>query len=207
MDRREIFNILFKGSSVYEPIVLEPDPVLETPVHLKTDQTVPFFKELTDLPIDGNFNLDLSTEYAFTVTLDLNYPAKADSSGLAVIPMHLRLGIKNDHHKSIKIGLNEQGCLFIDQVIDLRVIAKDKLLTGVQLVLTVNPLGMGMSFAKLKIMDRAGLTLSTLKSMQYTTADWAGKMTLTDPDFNFLQIEGLRTEIKGINIEDNTQLK
>jgi hypothetical protein len=206
MDRREIFNILFKGSSVYEPVVLEPDPVLETPAHLQTDQTAPVFKEWTALPTEGNFNLDLSTEYAFTVTLDLNYPAKADS-GLAVIPMHLVLGIKNDHHTPVKLGINEQGYLFIDKVTDLRAIAKDKLLTGVQLVLTVNPLGMGMSFAKLKIMDRAGLTLSTLKSMQYTTADWAGKMILTDLDFNFLQIEGLRREIKGVDTEDNTQLK
>ncbi|MGY0041329.1 hypothetical protein [Pedobacter sp. NJ-S-72] len=118
-------------------------------------------------------------------------------------PIHLIMGIKNGEKIPIKIGLNEQGYLFIDQVIDLRAIAKDKLLTGVQLVLTMNPLGMGMSFAKLKIMDRAGLTLSTLKSMQYTTADWAGEMTLTDSDFNFLRIEGLRTEIT----EDNTQLK
>lgn len=204
MDRREIFNILFKGSSAYQPIVPEPDPVLETPAYLKTNQTIPVFKEWTAIPSGGSFNLDLSTEYAFTVTLDLNYPAKA-VNGPVVIPAQLILGVKDDEHTPVKIGLNEQGYLFIDKVIDLRAIAKDKLLTGIQLVLTVNPLGMGMSFAKLKIMDRAGLTLSTLKSMQYTTADWAGKMTLTDPDFNFLQIEGLRPEIN--HTEDNTQLK
>ena len=73
---------------------------------------------------------------------------------------------------------------------DSRLIPMDKLLTGVQLVLTVNPLGLGMSFAKLKVMDSAGLTLSTLKSMQYTTADWAGEMTLSTPSFNLLRIEG-----------------
>ncbi|MGY0041328.1 hypothetical protein [Pedobacter sp. NJ-S-72] len=54
MDRREIFNILFKGSSVYEPIVPEPDPVLATPAHLKTNQTIPVFKEWTARPAGGS---------------------------------------------------------------------------------------------------------------------------------------------------------
>lgn len=205
MDRREIFNILFKSSSADQPVVLEPDPVLETPAHLKTEHTVRVFKEWTALPADGNLNLDLSVEYAFTVTLDLNYPAKASDYQQAATPVHLMLGIKDEHQTSIKTGINENGYLFIDKVIDLRAIAADKLLAGVQLVLTVNPIGTGMSFAKLKITDRAGLTLSTLKSRQYTMADWAGKMSLTDPGFNFLRIDGLRTENQ--NTEDYTQLK
>ncbi|QNK61507.1 hypothetical protein H7F33_13160 [Pedobacter sp. PAMC26386] len=190
MDRREIFNILFKGSLVNEPIVPEPDPVLETPAHLKTDQTVQVFKEWTDLTETGIFKLDLSTEFAFTVTLDLSCPLTASGNER---PVNLIIGLKPDHAASVKIGLNEQGCLFMDQLMDERTIAKDKLLTGVQLVLTVNPLGMGMSFAKLKIMDSAGLTLSSIKSMQYTTADWVGEMALTNPAFNSLRIEGLHT--------------
>jgi len=205
MDRREIFNILFKSRSVYQPVILEPDPVLETPVHLKTEHTVRVFKEWTTLPVDCNLNTDLSVEYAFTVTLDLNYPAKAADYQQAVMPAHLILGIKDEHQTSIKIGINENGYLFIDKVIDLRAIAAAQLLAGVQLVLTVNPIGAGMSFAKLKITDRAGLTLSTLKSRQYTRTDWAGKMSLTDPGFNFLRIDGLLKENQ--NTEDYTQLK
>jgi hypothetical protein len=207
MDRREIFNILFKGRPVYEPIVFEPDPVLETPAHLKTDQAVRVFKEWRYLPADGNFNFDLSAEYPFTITLDLNYPAESADDQNDVSRVHLLLGVKNEHQTLIKTGFNEQGYLFIDKVIDLRPISRDKLLAGVQLVLTVNPLPMGMSFAKLKIMDRAGLTLSTLKSRQYTMADWAGKMSLTCPDFNFLQVDSLRTVLKSIDTEHNTQLK
>jgi len=186
MDRREIFNILFKGSSVNEPIVPEPDPVLETPAHLQTEKAIPFTKEWTDLPMAGNFKLELSTAYAFTITLDLNYPAKA------VNPEQiLSLGIQPARTSFIQTGINREGYLFMDNLIDSRMITMDKLLTGIQLVLTVNPLGHGMSFAKLKSMDSAGLTLSTLKTMQYTTADWAGEMTLLTPSFNLLRIEGL----------------
>ncbi|RAJ37167.1 hypothetical protein [Pedobacter cryoconitis] len=185
MDRREIFNLLFR-SSVNEPIVLEPDPVLETPAHLKTDQTIPVFKEWTALPADGTFKLELSTAYAFTVTLDLNYPAKA------VNPEQiLSLGIQPEKTSSIKTGINSEGYLFIDNLADSRLIPMDKLLTGIQLVLTVNPLGRGMSFTKLKIMDSAGLTIATLKTRQYTTADWVGGMTLSAPPFNLLRIQGL----------------
>ncbi|MBB5634588.1 hypothetical protein HDE68_000473 [Pedobacter cryoconitis] len=190
MDRREIFNILFNGSMVNVPIVPEPDPVLETPAYLRTDQAIPFFKEWTALPAEDNFSPEFSVEYAFTIMLDLNYPAKAPNQENAIVCKQFMLGIKNGH--SIQAGINEQGYLFIDKVVDLRAIEKDKLLTGIQLVLAVNPLGTGMSFAKLKIMDRAGLTLSTLKSMQYATTDWAGDIKITDPDFNFLRIEGLK---------------
>ncbi|WP_367866258.1 hypothetical protein [Pedobacter sp. WC2423] len=186
MDRRAIFNLLFKGSSVNEPIVSEPDPVLETPAHLKTEQAIPVFKQWTDLPAAGNFKLGLSTAYAFTITLDLNYPMKA------VNPEQiLNLGIQQDRGSFIQTGINKNGYLFIDNLVDSRLITMDKLLTGIQLVLTVNPLGFGMSFARLKIMDSAGLTLATLKSMQYTTRDWAGEMRLSTPSFNLLRIEGL----------------
>lgn len=185
MDRREIFNILFKGGAVNEPIVSEPDPVLETPAHLKTGQAIPVWKQWTDLPVTGNFKLELSTAYAFTITLDLNYPAKA------VNPEQiLNLGIRQGQLSSIPTGINKNGYLFMGNLTDSRPIPMDKLLTGVQLVLTVNPLGLGMSFAKLKIMDGAGLTLATLKSMQYTTTDWAGEMMLSTPSFNLLRIEG-----------------
>ncbi|MBB5621656.1 hypothetical protein HDE69_002719 [Pedobacter cryoconitis] len=186
MDRREIFNILFKGGAVNEPIVSAPDPVLETPAHLKTEQAIPVWKQWTELPVSGNFKLELSTAYAFTITLDLNYPAKA------VNPEQiLSLGIQQGHAANIQTGINKHGYLFMNNLADSRLIPMDKLLTGVQLVLTVNPLGHGMSFAKLKIMDSAGLTLATLKSMQYTTTDWAGEMTLSAASFNLLRIEGL----------------
>lgn len=185
MDRREIFNLLFKGSSVNEPIVPEPDPVLETPAYLRTEQAIPVLKEWTDLPVAGHFNLELSTAYAFTINWDLNYPAKA------VNPEQiLSLGIQQAQKTAIKLGINKEGYLFIANLTDPRKLTMDKLLTGIQLVLTVNPLGQGMSFAKLKIMDSAGLTLSTLKTMQYTTAAWAGDMTLSAPSFNLLRIEG-----------------
>ncbi|KIO75000.1 hypothetical protein TH53_23050 [Pedobacter lusitanus] len=212
MDRREIFNIFFKGGSVNEPVVLAPDPVLETPAHLKTDQTIPVCQEWTAIPATGRFNPEISTAYAFTVTLDLDYSLKSVHHDQTINPVQLILGIKNEQPASIqetavKAGLNQEGYLFINNLTDLRMISKDKLLTGVQLVLTVSPLGMGMTFAKLKIMDRAGLTLSSIKSMQYTTADWAGELTVTNPDFNLLRIEGLRGEVETIRTEDYTQLK
>jgi hypothetical protein len=186
MDRREIFNLIFKGSSINEPIVPEPDPVLETPAYLKTEQGIPVLKEWIDLPAAGHFKLELSTAYAFTINWDLNYPVKA------VNPEQiLSLGIQQAQTPAIKIGINKEGYLFIANLIDSRMLTMDKLLNGIQLVLTVNPMGHGMSFAKLKVMDSAGLTLSTLKTMQYTTADWAGEMTLSTPSFNMLRIEGL----------------
>lgn len=183
MDRREIFNILFKGSAAQEPITPEPDPVLETPVHLKTDQLSRVYKEWTDLT--GEDKLDLSTSHAFTITLDLDCPDNQETC--------LTLGIQHDKTNNIRIGLKTDGYLFINDLVDERIIDRAKLFGGFQLILAVNPLGPGMSFAKLKIMDRAGLTLSALKSKQYATEDWDGGMILAEQPFNFLRIEGLHT--------------
>jgi len=184
MDRREIFNILFKGVATQEPIIPEPDPVLETPAHLKTDQLFRVYKEWTNLT--GEETLALSTAHAFNITLDLNCPKDNQETCLT-------LGIHQDRTGCIRIGLNADGYLFINDLADERIIDKAKLLGGFQLILTVSPLGPGMSFAKLKIMDRAGLTLSSLKSKQHSTVAWAGRMNFGEQPFNFLRIEGLHT--------------
>lgn len=187
MDRRDIFNILFNRSSAPQVIMPEPDPVLFTPVHLRTDESRVVFMEWDSLMQGAKLPLNVSPEYSFTVTMALKYPAKAALNEPA-LHASLQLGIKETPMDSIQLGINN-GRLFLGAETDLRVIDAEKLTEGIQLILTVNPLTAGSTYAKLKAVAQSGLTLSAIKSKEFTTASWIGGI-IPGEYFSSLKIEG-----------------
>lgn len=192
MLRRDLLNILFKSNSSKDPMIYEADPVLSTPAYLITDGTIPIYKQWTSIQIQEPFLLEVSTDYAFTLTIEIG--------STSLIQTELLLGVKNnpsqEGHQAISCGLNEKGSLFIGHTVDQRVLPVEMLTSGFQLVLSINPQKDGFTHAKLKIMNTSGLTLSIVKSNQFRTSDWMGNIKISSIDFNFLRLEGRKsTEI------------
>ena len=177
MLRRDIFNIFLKGTAMDTQTVGAPEPVLHLSDYYKKDDTVPVCYEWKGIQHQKHFSADLSFAYPFTLTLDITNAAE----------MLIKF------NTSITIGINDNGCLYIGQITDKRILSEDKLTEGIQLVLEVNPLKNGMSHAKLKAIDRSGLTLSLLKSTLIKTAEWTGDIELSTSKYNALRIEGYKS--------------
>lgn len=187
MDRRNIFNILFNRSSAPQVIIPEPDPVLFTPAHLRTDESRVVFMEWDNLMQGAKLPLNVSPEYSFTVTMNLKYPAKAELNEPG-LHSGLQLGIKENPNDSIQLGI-DNGRLFLGAEIDQRIIDAEKLTEGIQLILIVSPLTAGGTYAKLKAVAQSGLTLSAIKSKEFTISSWIGGI-IPGEYFSALKIEG-----------------
>ena len=174
MLRRDIFNIFLKGTAIDTQTIRAPEPVLNLPAYYKKDDTVPVCYEWKGNQHQKHFSADLSFAYPFTLTLDI----------INVAEMLVKF------NTSITIGINDNGCLYIGQITDKRILSEDKLTEGIQLVLEINPLKNGMSHAKLKAIDHSGLTLSILKSTVIKIAEWSGDIELSTSKYNFLHIQG-----------------
>ncbi len=177
MHRRDLLNLFFSPGFKEGPA--QPDPVLITPYYLIKDETAYTVTERTIAPETKTFVLEISTEYAFTLRLYFK-SADLDSALLAA-------GIKNGMSAEIHLGL-EEGRLFLGSSKSDKIITKENLALGVELILNVNPLPDGKTYAKLKVADRFGLTLSIVKSKQFSISDWKGEL---HPQKHFVS---LRTE-------------
>lgn len=197
MQRRDLFNILFKSNIADGLVVPEPDPVLETPSYLLFDKTEYSSQEWNAVPEEEIFTTVHSAQYAFTVTFEAKSTDQIVPSGQKPI-LTLYLGIKDNQETKgmggIPVGLNASGNLFIGNQYSERLIETKHLLEGIQLVVEVSPQGNGGSYAKIKIVDRCGLTLSVLKSNAYSILEWTGNISCKgfEPPlcFNLLRIEG-----------------
>jgi len=178
MLRRDVFNLLFNKRQPAE-IAQLPDPVLVTPGYLAVDQMAVYHQEWESLSIPSILMPGMLTQYAFTIIM-----------GLQQMTACLEIGIKDDQaaFKPIHLGL-DHGRLFIGAIKDDRVLNNDKLEDGITLILTVNPQPNGGSYAKLKALDKNGLTLSVIKSTTCRTADWAGSLK-PSPNFNTFCLHG-----------------
>lgn len=217
MQRRDILNIFFNRSTFEQPITMEPDPVLLTPAHLRTDNSTALVKEWKLSETNAQIAMEVCTQFAFTLILEYKtikgFVANAERSALNTEasdlntepfvltskPSALIMGVKKlpsaaahkenyIKHIGIHLGISD-GCLFIGEVKDLRVIDKEKLAEGIQLTLTVNPLTDGKTYAKLKVTDQSGLMLSAIRSKQFTIDDWTGEI-FTGTYFKTLYMEG-----------------
>jgi len=183
MQRRDIFNLFLKGISTDGPVLIKPDPVLNLSSYFSQEETMPIEQVWKGIDDQDCIKPEISTAYAFTLLIDLNY--------LCLMPSVLQLGVKEaTPNRGIELGCNESGQLFIGEATDGRTLPIEKLKEGIQLVLNVNPLKNGMTHAKLKAIDQAGLTLSILKTDKLKTSDWQGEIHLSPLKFNSLRIQG-----------------
>lgn len=181
MQRRDIFNLFLKGISTDGPVLIKPDPVMNLSSYFRQDETIPIEQVWKDH--QDRIKPEASMAYAFTLTVDFNH--------LCLMPSILQLGLKDAAQTSgIELGYNERGQLFIDQTTDRRILPVEKLKEGFQLVLEVTPLKSGRTYAKLKAIDHAGLTLSIIKTDKIISSDWEGEMNLSRLEFNSLRMQG-----------------
>nr|WP_199076513.1 hypothetical protein [Pedobacter sp. ASV19] len=190
MHRRDIFNILFKGSPPNELDTAESEPVIETPAYLINEGTIPFFREYKSLSEDVEVSiLPQLINYEFVLKLGAGHLETPD--GLSGIS--LCLGIKDaglPALKEITLGVNAEGYLFIGDLQSKSKIHYDQLIADLQFIVEVKPQPHGKSYAKLKLVDRIGLTLAVLKSEQFSQENWLGVIRLELGQFHFLQLEG-----------------
>ncbi|MEJ5961918.1 hypothetical protein [Pedobacter immunditicola] len=183
MQRRDIFNLFLKGISTNAPVSIKPDPVLDLSSYFRQDETIAMEQVWEGTEYMDCIKPEISTAYAFTICINFNH---AD-----LVASVLQLGIKDGTQSSgIELGYHGSGQLFIDQTTDHRTLPIEKLKEGFQLVLTVNPLKNGMTHAKLKAIDNAGLTLSIVKTDKIKTSDWEGDINLSTLKFNSLRMQG-----------------
>jgi hypothetical protein len=187
MQRRDIFNLFLKGISMDDPVLMKPEPVIDLFAYFKKDEMVPVDQQWMSIDNQDHFKPQISTAYAFTITLEVN-----DAN---LMPAVMQIALKDDVEQSnrIELGYNESGKLFIGQTIDDRILPAEKLKSGFQLVLNVNPLKNGMTHAKLKAIDNAGLTLSIIKSDKIRISDWTGDIKIPTRKYNFLRIQGYKS--------------
>lgn len=172
MLRRDIFNLLFVRNSNLQPIVPVPDPVIVTLDYLLSDPALVYCREWKEPLLPSKLNPEFSTLYAFSLTLT----AKVENAILSI--------------GAITIGL-KNGCLFIGDVTDYRVISPENVQNGIKIILTVNPQANGTSHVRLLAIDQSGLTLSVVKSTKYLTQDWVGAIILRTA-FSDLRIDGVQ---------------
>lgn len=190
MQRRDIFNILFKGTSPREMDTSESEPVIETPAYLINEGTLPFFKAWKSLPevVEAGI-LPQLTKYEFSLKFGAgNLDTPEGLSGIS-----LRIGVKDagiPTLNEITLGVNAAGYLFIGDLQSKSKIHYDKLIADLQFILEVKPQPYGKSYAKLKLVDQIGLTLAILKSEQFSQENWVGAFSLDRGQFHFLQLEG-----------------
>lgn len=212
MQRRDLFNIIFKSNSSDGPIVSEPDPVLETPAYLLLNETEPSFQVWASVPEEGIFIPDHDMGYAFTMKLDLTLPISSPPSGSPLFELVFGLSNATSVPQSggVKLGFNASGKLFIDYRESENNFHNHKLGKSIQLILEVKPQPAGRSYAKLRLLDRSGLTLSILKSDAYLMSDWSGSFSFYKAEkvfFHLLRIEGRRTtELSNHKISEFKQL-
>lgn len=106
--------------------------------------------------------------------------------------------------KSMRIGINGVGQIFIGEFISAKIIEPQVLIKGVRLSLKVTPLKNNVTYAKLSALDTNGLTLATLNTEYYRTADWVGEIGLLSYSkadlmqdtiwFDYLNIEGKKVK-------------
>ena len=196
MQRRDILNIFLNRSTFEQPVTIEPDPVLFTPAHLLTDHSTVLLKEWDLSEINRQITLEVSNQFAFTLMLEYKNTgdsiASAESSALFI---GTKKSASATEHKQtdvndtgIHLGIKD-GCLFMGELKDLRVIDQAKLAEGLQLTLTVNPLTDGKTYAKLKVTDQSGLMLSAIRSKQFAPDDWIGEI-FTGIHFTSLCMQG-----------------
>jgi len=190
MQRRDIFNILFKGSPPSELDTAESEPVIETPAYLINEGTLPFFKVWKSLPEVAEAGiLPQLTKYEFSLKFGAGHLEMPE--GLSGIS--LRLGVKDaglPALNEITLGVNAAGYLFIGDLQSKNKIHYDKLIADLQFILEVKPQPYGKSYAKLKLVDQIGFTLAILKSEQFLQENWVGLFGLDLGQFHFLQLEG-----------------
>jgi len=186
MQRRDIFNLFLKGIATEGPVLIKPDPVLNLSSYFRKDETIPTTQVWTGIELQNKIRPEISMAYAFTLSIDFDQ--------CCLMPWVLQLGLKSNVQSSgIELGYDKSGQLFIDQQTDPRILPIEKLKGGFQLVLTVNPLKNGMTHAKLKVVDKAGLTLSMIKTDKLKISDWEGEMNFASLNFNSLQIQGRKS--------------
>ncbi|HWW38589.1 hypothetical protein [Pedobacter sp.] len=190
MQRRDIFNILFKGSPPSELNTAESEPVIKAPVYLINEGTIPFFQVWKSISEDVEASLlPRLTNHEFA--LKLGAGSLETPEGLSGVS--LRLGIKDAGMPAlneITLGVNAAGYLFIGDLQSKSKIHYDKLIADLQFILEVKPQPNGKSFAKLKLVDQIGLTLAVVKSEQFSQENWVGVFRLDLGQFHFLQLEG-----------------
>lgn len=219
MQRRDILNIFFNRNASDQPVTTEPDPVVLTPAHLRTDNSIPFFKAYVLAGHEWQIPLEVSGQFAFTITMGLKCFSTAEHelnvesanpdrsamvktsigaynesfvfiTGLKRISATEQNDINQTHLNTAGIALGfRNGYLFIGDVQDIRLINQEKFTEGLQLTLTVNPLSDGKTYAKLKVTDQSGLMLSVVKSKQFTITDWDGEI-VTGTYYQSACIEG-----------------
>lgn len=168
MIRRDVFNLLFRGNAD-TAIKRQPDPVVTAPGYLDFEGTVEVTKKWEEISLDEEIALCIAAAYAFEITVDLNYcpDAAPDRAEIAIL-------IGNN----ISLGINKEGCLFIGGLADSRQIGPAQLAAGLQMIVSVTPQRGNQPYARLKVVDRTGLTIAILKSAVYSEADWAGQLIL-----------------------------
>lgn len=161
--------------------------------YLTVSQPVEYSKKWLELIDTPGFMLDISTEQPFRITLGLQYAqfmkAEDDLNIAKVI-----LGIKDNnktYRDCIEFGLY-MGRLFIGDLFDSLAVSKEKLVEGVDLVLTVHPVANGKSFAMLSAISESGSTLSSLISKKFAFEDWKGEVS-PGAHFKSLLIEDIPT--------------
>lgn len=176
MQRRDLLNIFFKGGAVNEPdLQPEIDPVIATPTYLSGDQTEEIAEEWTELPETGFFSPSRFPDYEFSICLEFNGGSGA-----------LKLG----QYQTITIGIDTDGYLFTGAQKSSTFLAGERIRQKFQLSLEVSPQSGHRSFAKVKLIDAGGLTLSVLKSYEFLMAEWKGDLYVESTGFKRLSIKG-----------------
>jgi hypothetical protein len=165
MLRRDIFNLLFTANRPAQPDLDTPDPVVHTPEYLLNDHTAHYSQEWNNLQPYLLLQPDMLTAFAFSISFSTNAASAA-----------LTVGIREGQDAEvlpITFGIRE-GALFIAALRDKKITDPDKVKQGVLLILDVKPQPGNRSYAKLQLQDQSGLTISVLKTSDYSLSDWEG---------------------------------
>ena len=136
---------------------------------------------------------EIAVDYPFVVTADLKYPAFIDVNDDLNIA-RLFVGIKEnykDYREPMEIGLY-MGRLYIRDFFDSKTIAKENLVAGIKLVLTVIPQLNGKCKSQLEAIDQSGSVLSMIRTSKYLSVDWKGRVS-TGAHIKTLKIEGTKS--------------
>ena len=173
------------GNSEPPSLTKEVASKIDIPEYLKTDAVLPLVQTYDDIKPQQEFELPVSTAYAFRISCSFD--------GFALgTTLSLQFGIKAGHASAqlpIGLGIHPDGQLYIGSTKDKRIL---NLAPGqqLQLLLEVHPQGGDLSHARLTLRDSYGLTLAMVKNRNYSPADWAGHLFNAGLHLNHLKIEG-----------------
>ena len=184
---------LEKKKSPIENTIAEQNFLVDNQNFFKTDGSIPFCDEWTSLYDIEKIQLNTSIKHPFTITLLMKYASFIDPADDLNVA-RVFLGIKNeqiDYRESIGIGLY-MGRLYFRDIFDYVSLSKEKLVEGINLVLTVCPTLNGKSDAILRAIDQTGNILAEIKTSKMLSTDWNGQIAI-GAHFKSLRIEGVQS--------------